>query len=349
MAFILLPGITNIPLWAKSGTAIGDLLARAAELQDQTQGWPSLTHILDDPDYQVLLNQNVFQSGLLEGNLLNIFNPARQLLIIISFAAHVYRFRMPASANVRDAKQRVKKQLNPRLRKICTFELRITGSPFRPEGKTKLITLTRLPYQNLCFDLVSEQPSPTRVPELLSVNETVFRKHLWQSRFQAGVDQGLWRLVSINWPHVVIALGTSKHNPTEYFIRFRLADYPAQPPSVELWNEEHQASISPDCWPAWFNHFITEAYPHLVAVDPTSYSTELLQLSISIATLKCHAALASWDATGDLTQCLAPMVGHLWSHWSRRKSSDVQQKRGIRSLLPHKQRAQSQKAVAGPR
>lgn len=346
IAFILIPGITNIPLWAKSGTTIGDLLARAAELQDRTAGWSFLSHTLDDPDYQSLLNQLVLQSGLLEGNLLNIFNPVRQLLIIVSFAGQVYRFPMPAGATVRDAKQRMKKELNPHQRKTCLFELHITGSTLRPEGKTKLITLTRLPYQNVCFDLVSEQHSPDRVPELPSVNEGILRRHLRQSRFQAGVDQGLWRLVSINWPHAVIALGTSKHNSIEHFIRFRLAGYPTQPPSVELWNEEHRASISPDCWPVWFNDFITESYPHFVAIDPKPYSAHLLQLSISIAH-KRHACCAAWDSAGDLTQCLAPMIGHLWSHSSRRKNSDVRQGRDTRSLAPHKQRAQSQKAVAG--
>lgn len=347
VAFILLPGITNIPLWAKPTTTIRDLLLRAAELQELTEGSPDLNDVLGDPDYQSLLDQEVFQSGLLEGNLLNLFNPARLLIVIISFAGLVYRFLMPAGATVRDAKQRLKKELNPELRKIWTSELRITGSPLRPDGQTSLISLTRLPYRNVCFDLVSEQPSPTRVPQLLSVNETILRRHLWQSRFQAGVDQGLWRLVSITWPHAVIALGTSKHNSTEYIIRFRLADYPAQPPAVELWDEERQASIPPDCWPAWFDHFMAEGYPHLVTVDPIPYSAHLLRLSISIAARKAHAGLAAWDVAGDLTQCLAPMVGHLWFHSSRSKSADARQQRSIRSLLPHNQSAQSHKAVAG--
>lgn len=339
MAFILLPGITNIPLWAKSGTTIRDLLSRAAELQNRTQEGPDLNHILADPDSQLLLDQGVFQSGLLEGNLLNLFNPARFSLVIISLAAEVHRFRMPSGATVRDVKQRIKKQLISHLRKICAFELRITGSSLRPDGKTTLMTLTRLPHQNVCFDLVPEQPLPTRIPELLSVNEKVFRKHLRQSRFQAGVDRGLWRLVSINWPNAVIALGTSKHNSTEHFVRFRLESYPAKPPGVELWNQKHQASVPDDCWPVWFNLFIAEAYPHLIAVDPKPYSADLLQLSVSIAARKEHACLAAWDVGGDLTQCLAPLIGHLWSQSSRSRGVHVLERRRVRNLIPQPQSA----------
>lgn len=339
MAFILLPGITNIPLWAKSGTTIRDLLSRAAELQNGTQEGPDLNHILADPDYQPLLAQGVFQSGWLEGNLLNLFNPARFSLVIISLAGEVHRVRMPAGATVRDVKQRIKKQLLSHLRKICGFELRITGSAFRPDGKTRLMTLTRLPYQNVCFDLVPEQPLPTRIPEVLSVNEKFFRKHLQQSRFQAGVDRGLWRLVSINWPNAVIALGTSKHNSTEHFVRFRLESYPAKPPGVELWNQKHQASVPDDCWPVWFNHFIGEAYPHLIAVDPKPYSAELLQLSVLIAARKAQACLAPWDVAGDLTQCLAPLIGHLWSQSSRRNGSHVRPQNRGRNLVAQQQSA----------
>ena len=338
MAFILLPGITNIPLWVKAATTIGDLLARAAQLQDLTPSWPSLSHILDDPDYQSLLNQEVFQSGLLEGNLLNIFNPARQLLIIISFAGQVYRFRLPAGATVRDAKQRMKKELNPDLRKLWTFELCINGSQLRPDGKTRLITLTRLPYQNVCFDLVREH-QPSRVPELVSVNERVFRKHLQQSRFHAGVDRGLWRLVSINWPTVVMALGTSKNNSTEHFVLFGLDSYPAKPPGIELWNPQHEATVPHDCWPVWFKHFVAEAYPHLITINPRSYSADLLQLSVSIAAREAQACLAAWDVGGDLTQCLAPLIGHLWSQSSRRRGAHVQERRRFRNLVPKQQSA----------
>lgn len=337
MAFILLPGITNIPLWAKSGTTIGDLLSRAVQLQEKTQDAPSLTHILDDPDYQPLLNQEVFQSGLLDGNLLNVFNPARSVLLIISFENRVYRFRMRAGATVRDAKQQIKKQLISDSRKTSAFELRITGSFDKPEGKTKLLTLTRLPYQNVCFDVVPKLPSQTRTPDLPSVNESVFRRHLQQSRFQAGVDQGLWRLVSINWPNAVMAVSAPGDYTAEHFVRFRLDGYPAQPPHVEPWDEEERLVILYDRWPDWFNHFIAESYPDLVTVDPPPYSTGLLELSVSIAARKRQLSCDSWRASGDLTQCLAPMINHLLSQ-AHRKGFDVR-RRGVRRLVPQQQSA----------
>src|SRR5689334_24124079 len=191
VTFVLIPGITNIPLWTTSKTTMRDLLLRAAELQVPTQTGMNLNHVLGDPDYQPLLDQGVFQSGLLQGNLLNLFNPARWLLVIISFAGNVYRFQMPASATVRDAKQKLKGQLPSELRKNVPFELLITGSFDRAEGNTSLLTLVRLPYQNVCFDLVPRQLVQIKTPRLLSVNERVFRRHLQQNRFQAGVDRGL--------------------------------------------------------------------------------------------------------------------------------------------------------------
>ena len=117
VAFILVPGISNIPLWAKPETTLGDLLSRGAELQRKTQGGPNLDQILRDTEYLPLLNQNVFSSGLLDGVLLNTFNPSRLLLVIVSLGVDVYRFHLRASATVRDVKQEIKKRLTPELRR----------------------------------------------------------------------------------------------------------------------------------------------------------------------------------------------------------------------------------------
>ena len=346
VTFILVPGISNIPLWAKPETTLGDLLSRAAELECKNEDSPKLDQILDDSEYLPLLSQNVFASGLLDGVLLNTFNPSRLLLVIVSLGVDVYRFHLPASATVRDVKQQIKKRLPPELRQSASFELRITGSLARPEGKAGLLMLTRLPYQNICFDLASKEISRTTSPKLSSVNETAFRKHLRQDAFQLGIDDGRWRLVSINWPRAVVAL-SAPDKLDEYFIRFRLNDYPAHPPGIELWNEKNHVTIPPECWPAWFNHFIAASYPDLITVDPSPYSPELLQLSLFIATRKECTRRDCWSASGDLTQCLLPMTDYL-SNSILRKDADVQ-RRGIRRLVPHQQSPQSGQAIPGSR
>ena len=337
MRFVLLPGITNIPLWAKPTTTIRDLFCRAADLQFGTQAELDLNRILDDPDYQPLLDQRIFQSGLLQGGVLNLFDPDRLINVIINVPSDAHRFQLPASSTVRQVKQQLKRQLASEIRNV-SFDLLVTGSFDRPEGKTTLLALTRLPYQSICFDLVLKAASPIRTPPLRSVNEGLFRKHLQQDRFPAGVDQGIWRLVRIHWPNAVFAISAPVHDIPEQFVRFRLDDYPASPPAVELWDETEQRPLVHDCWPVWFKYFVVESYPHLITVDPAPYSPGLLKLSISIAAHRRHVDCDPWSPAGDITQCLLPMVYHFLSQPVFRKDADVQ-RRAIRRLVPQQQSA----------
>src|SRR6185369_193429 len=235
MRFVLLPGITNIPLWAKHTTTIRDLFCRAADLQYGTQVGLDLNCILNDPDYQPLLDQRIFQSGLLQGCVLNLFDPDRLMNVIINLPGAAHRFQLPASTTVRQVKQQLKRKLASEVRKV-SFDLLVTGSSDRPDGKTTLLTLTRLPHQSVCFDLVSTPAAPIRTLPVRSVNESLFHYHLQQDRFPAGVDQGIWRLVRVHWPNAIFAVSSPAHNIPEQFVRFRLNDYPASPPAVELWN-----------------------------------------------------------------------------------------------------------------
>jgi len=307
MAFILLPGITNIPLWAKSKTTIRDLLSRAAELQREG---PDLNRLLADPDYRPLLDQAVFQSGLLDNHILSLFDPARLVVVIISLAGEAYRFQMPAAATVRDVKQQIKRRSTAEMRTEGQFELHLTGTLERPDGKTTLLMLTRLPHQNVCFDLVPKQLKQVQLSRRLSLNESVFCRHLQLDPFQIGVDRGCWRLVRINWPEAVLAI-SAPDQVAEQFVRFHLDDYPANPPAIEPWDDAKRGAIPPENWPIWFRSFISASYPALVTVVPASYSPALLQLSLSIATQKRQALCTSWNVSGDLTQCLLPIVDYL--------------------------------------
>ena len=124
----------------------------------------------------------------------------------------------------------------------------------------------------------------------------------------------------------------------EQFVRFRLDDYPAKPPGVELWDEQQQLPMVADRWPDWFNYFVEESFPDLVTIEAAPYSTALLELSVSIAARKRHLFSESWNPSGDITQCLTPMVHHLLSQASQRKSADVRRRR-VRQLVPQQQSA----------
>jgi hypothetical protein len=79
----------------------------------------------------------------------------------------------------------------------------------------------------------------------VSPDERAFRAHVAGGRFQAGVDRGEWRLVSIDWPHAVIAISAAPRAgaPTEFFLRFELTGYPNTGATAALWDPETQALL----------------------------------------------------------------------------------------------------------
>ena len=56
--------------------------------------------------------------------------------------------------------------------------------------------------------------------ELQPPDQRMLRLHLESGRFRAGVVAGRWRLVSLEWPHVVI--GVNARDGVEYGFRFPL-------------------------------------------------------------------------------------------------------------------------------
>ncbi len=88
--------------------------------------------------------------------------------------------------------------------------------------------------------------------QTMGVDEQVFRAHLEAGPFQSGSDRGRWRLLSINWPHAVIAVQASEREggPTEYALRFECTNYPQLPPTAQPWDVEEDAPLPPERWPS---------------------------------------------------------------------------------------------------
>jgi hypothetical protein len=63
----------------------------------------------------------------------------------------------------------------------------------------------------------------------MAPDELAFREHAAAALFQQGVDRGYWRLLTVAWPHVVIAISAAPRpdSPEEFFFRFQLDGYPA--------------------------------------------------------------------------------------------------------------------------
>lgn len=79
----------------------------------------------------------------------------------------------------------------------------------------------------------------------MTIDEQVFRSHIELGPFQSGVARGHWRLVSINWPVVIIAISAASrpNAPDEYVLRFDLTNYPKAPPTALPWNVEKNCRL----------------------------------------------------------------------------------------------------------
>jgi hypothetical protein len=82
-------------------------------------------------------------------------------------------------------------------------------------------------------------------------DERTFRRHVDNGPFQAGVDRGDWRLVSMDWPHAVIAVAAPArlNAPSEVALRFELSGYPQQLPTAQPWDAATNAALPDALWP----------------------------------------------------------------------------------------------------
>jgi hypothetical protein len=69
-------------------------------------------------------------------------------------------------------------------------------------------------------------------------DERKFRSDIAAPVFVLGVETGRWRLVSIAWPHAVIAVTAAhrKNSPDEFVLRFDLTHYPVDAPTAMPWD-----------------------------------------------------------------------------------------------------------------
>jgi hypothetical protein len=94
----------------------------------------------------------------------------------------------------------------------------------------------------------------------MAPGEKALRADLAKAMFRAAVAKGRWRLISIAWPHVFIAV-TAKDG-REFVLRFDCTGFPATPPTAGPWDMQRNAVLAADLWPrskggrlgAVFNH-----------------------------------------------------------------------------------------------
>jgi hypothetical protein len=83
-------------------------------------------------------------------------------------------------------------------------------------------------------------------------DKAVFVNHTEAGPFENGVDRGRWRLVSIDWPHAVLAVAAAErpNAPLEYAFRFELSNYPTHPPNAQPWDLSTGSVLEFAKWPS---------------------------------------------------------------------------------------------------
>ena len=139
----------------------------------------------------------------------------------------------------------------------------------------------------------------------MGADERVFRAHLAAGPFQSGVDRGRWRLLSLAWPHAVIAVRAAERpgGPAEYALRFELTNYPQTPPTAQPWDPERNAPLEPARWPGGRSRIPP-------AFNPGWKGGQCLYLPCDRLSIEGHDGWRSqhpsmiWSPAGDITQYL---------------------------------------------
>ena len=139
----------------------------------------------------------------------------------------------------------------------------------------------------------------------MGVDEQVFRAHLAAGPFQSGLDHGRWRLIALNWPHVVIAIQAAEriNGPAEYALRFECTNYPQTPPTAQPWDTERAAPLPPTRWPNGTNRVP-------LAFNPGWRGGQCLYLPCDRLSIEGHDVWRNqhpsmiWSPTSDITQYL---------------------------------------------
>ena len=85
----------------------------------------------------------------------------------------------------------------------------------------------------------------------MNLDEQIFRFHVDEGPFQSGVDQNRWKLISIDWPFVLINISATHHEgwPDFYCFRFECSNYPDAAVTAQPWDIQINGPLHSDKWP----------------------------------------------------------------------------------------------------
>ncbi len=233
-------------------------------------------------------------------------------IVILNWGAFAWHRSFPMNMTVGELRRQLAKELGRIFDgQVVGLELFSTGSDASPDRSLTLHELTHPPYRNVCLD-VTGRPRRRKAAAIESVGERLLQKHMCNDRFQAGVDQRLWRLIQLEWPFATLGVRrTMAGTYCEIGLRLNLERYPVAPPLVQLWDLEAQTAIEAQRWPEPFINFAAANYPEFADFEPAPFSQNLVRVSTEVARRLKEPASDMWDIHGDLTQLLSRLSGHL--------------------------------------
>jgi hypothetical protein len=234
--------------------------------------------------------------------------PARKgtLLVVLSWGSVAWYLSVRPAMTVAELREHLAGKIGRLFdRVVVGLELLITGTVIAPDLHIPLDMLTHAGCRNVCLDVTAGSPAPAAL-SVASIGEHLLRKHMNNEPFQVGVDQRIWRLIELRWPHAVFGISSLVENKRcELGLRLNFEKYPLAPPVLELWDVAGRTSIGAEHWPQAFVRFAIENYPQFVDLAHQSYCHTVLCISTEVAGRRKERAAERWDPNGDLTQVLA--------------------------------------------
>jgi hypothetical protein len=140
-------------------------------------------------------------------------------------------------------------------------------------------------------------------PETGSAPERLLREDLDSPTFSSGVDRGWWRVVSIEFPYVVIEIAAAPrpNGPEWWAFRFAVSTYP-QAPSAQPWDISTGSPLAPERWPT--------GNGRIQRIFNPGWCLHALYLPMDGVALQGHDEWLTkhscyvWDAGKDITQYL---------------------------------------------
>jgi hypothetical protein len=234
--------------WAAADDSVQSLVAEASRRGLTLYNGQNIGVILEDPNNALFLNRQI-RDALRDG-VVRLFPRPQKIRVIIDHNAEIRSHHFASNATVASVARWGERAFGLQRPpwQPSEYELESVEQDTRVPEEILLLTLTNYPHRTVSLRLTTREHAHRY---LQSPRETQFRTCLTWTLFQRGVEQKLWRLVEIDWPYAVVAIGQWAHQDNSF--RF---DLQTSPVTVGPWELSSNRRLERRHWPSWFAEFL---------------------------------------------------------------------------------------------